>query len=188
MDALMAALFAAALVQVGDRTAWLTAILVDRFRRPGHVLVAAALAVAGASGIAATGGALVAPLLTPNARALLLALALALQGGGALFAAKPPDRLDGWRLGAFATAGVGLFVLAFGDGAQFIVAALAARGGSPWGAAIGATIGSLAVLVPAGLVGERAWTAAPLPAVRRAIGIVFIMTGLVLGLGALRLT
>ena len=35
MDALMAALVAAALAQVGDRTAWLAAILADRYRHAG---------------------------------------------------------------------------------------------------------------------------------------------------------
>lgn len=187
MDALMAALVAAAAAQVGDRTAWLTAILADRYRRPGLVLLAAALALAAASGIAATGGALVAPMLTPNARALFLAVALVLQGGGALVAAKAPDRLEGWRLGAIGTAALGLFILAFADGVQFIVAALAARSGTPWLAAIGATIGSLAVLAPAALLGEAAWTRAPLGLVRRGSGVVFLLVGLILGLGALRL-
>lgn len=187
MDALMAALVAAAAAQVGDRTAWLTAILADRYRRPGLVLLAAALALAAASGIAATGGALVAPMLTPNARALFLAVALVLQGGGALVAAKAPDRLEGWRLGAFGTAALGLFILAFADGVQFIVAALAARSGTPWLAAIGSTIGSLAVLAPAALLGEAAWTRVPLGLARRGIGVVFLLVGLILGLGALRL-
>ncbi len=95
----MAALVAAALAQVGDRTAWLAAILADRYRRPGLVIALAALALALAGGIAAAGGALLAPLLSPNAKQLMLALALLLQGGGALFPAKLPDRLDRWRLG-----------------------------------------------------------------------------------------
>ena len=76
---------------------------------------------------------------------------------------------------------------AFGDGVQVIVLALAARSGSPWGAGVGATLGSLAVLIPAGLLGERAWTAAPLGPIRRGIGAVFVAIGIVVGLGALRL-
>ncbi|WP_198527011.1 TMEM165/GDT1 family protein, partial [Sphingomonas sp. Ant20] len=45
MDALMAALVAAALAQVGDRTAWLAAILSDRYRKPRLVILAAAVAL-----------------------------------------------------------------------------------------------------------------------------------------------
>ena len=78
-------------------------------------------------------------------------------------------------------------MLAFGDGVQVIVLALAARSGSPWGAGVGATLGSLAVLIPAALLGERTRTAVPLGSVRRGIGVVCVATGIVLTLGALRL-
>lgn len=186
MDALMAALVAAALGQVGDRTGWLAAILGDRFGA-GRVIVMAALALALASGIAVVGGMVIGPMLATNAKLLLLALALILQGGGAFFPERSPDRLDHWRLGAWATALLGLFILAFGDGIQFIVFALAARSTVPWLAAIGATIGSLAVVAPAALLGERAWLALPLRPARIGIGALFFVVGVVIGLGAVRL-
>ena len=112
---------------------------------------------------------------------------LLLQGGGAFFPAKTPDRLDRWRIGAVATAVLGLFILAFGDGVQFIVLTLAARTPVPALAAVGATIGSLVVIVPAALMGEAAWLKLPLKPLRIAIGVVFVLFGLVLALGALRL-
>lgn len=183
----MAALVAAALAQIGDRTAWLAAILADHYRKPGLVIAMAALALLAASGIAATGGALIGPLLAPNAKQLMLALALILQGGGALFAARPPERLQSWKIGAAATSLFGLFILAFGDGIQFIVVTLAARSAFPALAAAGATIGSLAVIAPAVLMGEAAWTKLPLKGVRIAVGVLFLIVGLVLALGALRL-
>lgn len=181
----MAALVAGILLQPGDRPAWLAAILADRFRA-GTVIVAASLALALAGGIAAAGGALVAPMLTPNARALFLALALVLAGGGAFVGVRPPERLDRWRVGGFATALLGLFILAFGDALQFVVVALAARGSPPL-AATGATLGALVVLAAAALMGERAWMRLPLRAVRRSAGALFLVAGLVTGLGALRL-
>lgn len=187
VDGLMAALVAAALAQVGDRTAWLAAILADRFRKPGLVIVMAATAMLAASGIASVGGALLAPLLAPNAKQLMLALALMLQGGGALFPATAPERLDRWRIGAVATSALGLFILAFGDGVQFIVVTLAARSPVPALAAIGATIGSLAAIVPAALMGEAAWLKLPLRGLRIGIGVAFLLVGAVLALGALRL-
>lgn len=183
----MAALVAAALAQIGDRPAWLAAVLADRYRAPGIVIVAGALALAGASAMAAVGGALVAPRLTPEARQLLLALALLLQGIDAVVRAKPPERLDGWRLGAFGTALIGLFILFFGDGVQFVVAALAARSPVPALAAIGATLGGIAVLAPAAMLGERAWLRQPLVRARRVIGALFVLAALPIGLGALRL-
>ncbi|MGR6330500.1 TMEM165/GDT1 family protein [Sphingomonas sp. XXL09] len=187
MDALMAALLAAALGQIGDRPAWLTAILADRFARPVTVILAAAIALAAATTIAAVAGAWIAPHLTPEARQLFVALALVLQGGGMLVAAKPPERLAGWRIGAFATSLLGLFILAFGDGVQFVVLALAARAGQAGFAAAGATIGGLVPLAVAAVLGEAGWTALPQPTLRRAAGTVFLLVGLWLGLGALRL-
>ncbi len=187
MDALMAALVAAAFAQVGDRTAWLAAILSDRHRRPGLVIAMATLAILAASSLAATLGAVIGPKLAPNAQQLMLAVAMLLQGGGAFFPAKCPDRLDRWKIGAVATALLGLFILAFGDGVQFIVLTLAARTPVPALAAIGATIGSLVVVVPAALMGEAAWLRLPLKPIRIAIGGLFLIFGLILALGALRL-
>jgi putative Ca2+/H+ antiporter (TMEM165/GDT1 family) len=183
----MAALVAAALIQVGDRPAWLAAILADRFRAPVTVVAMAALAIAAASALAVVGGMLVAPYLTPEAKAAFLALALVLQGGGALFPAKAPDRLDGWRIGAAATSLLGLFILAFGDGLQFVVVALAARAAVPWLAAVGATLGAVAVIAPAALLGERDWCRLPLAGVRRAIAVLFLIGGVVLALGGVGL-
>jgi len=187
MDALMAALVAAALAQVGDRPAWLTSILADRYRKPGLVIAAAAAAVLAAGLLAAAAGAALAPRLTPEAKQLFLALALLVQGGGVLFPVKPPDRLAGWRLGAALTSLLGLFILAFGDGVQFIVLALAARAELPWLAAVGAMLGSLAVIAPAAILGEAGWTALPLAMLRRVVGILFVIAALPLGLAALRL-
>ena len=183
----MAALVAAALAGVGDRPAQLAAILADRYRAAGIVILAAALAMAVTSGVAATLGALLAPRLTPDARQLMLACALLLQGGGALFPGKAPERLTGWRLGAFGTAFTGLAILLFGDGVQFIVLTLAARTPVPALAAAGATLGALAAIVPAAVLGEAAWQRLPLARVRSVIGALFVVAALWIGLGALKL-
>lgn len=187
MDALMAALVAAALAQIGDKTAWLAAILADRYRARWTVIAMAAVALAAASGIAAVIGHVLAPMLAPNAKQLMLALALALQGGGAFFAIKSPERLERWRIGALATSLLGMFILAFGDGVQFIVITLAARTPVPALAAIGATIGSLAIIVPAALLGEAAWVRLPLRTGRTVSGGLFLIAGVWLALGAVAL-
>lgn len=183
----MAALVAAALAQGADRAPWLAAILADRYRRPGLVIAAAALALAGNYALASVAGAAAAPLLSPNAKLLLLALALLLAAGGMVLRAKPPDRLTGWKLGGFATSLLGMAILAFGDATQFIAAALAARSPVPWLAAVGATLGALVALVPAAMLGEAAWRALPLRAIRWAGAGVLLVAGAVLGLEAVRL-
>lgn len=183
----MAALLVGALASIGDRPAWLAAILADRSRAPGLVIAAAAVALLAASGLAAAAGAVIGPRLTPEARLLMLALALLLQGGGALGRVKPPERLEGWRIGGFATALAGLFILAFGDGIQFVVATLAARTPLPALAAIGGAAGALAVVAAAAMLGERGWLALPLRRVRLVVAALFLLAGAVLALDALAL-
>jgi len=187
MDALMAALVAALVVEATDRMPCLVAILADRFEKRAVVIMAALLALAAGFTLAAIGGVLIGARLTPEARQLFLAVALLNAGISAFFPIKPPDRLTGWRVGAVATAFFGVFILAFGGRTQFIVMALAERGVAPVLAVIGATLGSLAMVVFAALSGEAARRALPIPALRVVTGIVLTVIGVILALGALRL-
>src|SRR3546814_8302532 len=91
MDVLMAALLAALFAQASDRTPWCAALLGSRFARPVPVIAALVIAIVVINGLGAVAGALIGPMLTPEARALLLALALVSAGGAALFKAKAPD-------------------------------------------------------------------------------------------------
>jgi putative Ca2+/H+ antiporter (TMEM165/GDT1 family) len=185
VDALMAALVAALLTQATDRGAWLAARLGDRFERRWTAIAGLVLALAIVNAIAAAGAGLVAPILTPNAEALLLALALVSAGAAALFKPKPPA--ERFRGGAFVASLAALLALGIGDRTQFITFALAARTPIPALAAIGATIGGLAVLIPAMLAGERAYAKLPERAIRSPIAALLLIAGAVIGLGALRL-
>lgn len=188
MEALVPAFIAALVTQFGDRSAWLAAVLGDRYRRPLIVALAAGLAHALGNGLAALGGGLVAAMLTPNAKALLVALALLLGGGGALFPMGKLDRLERWRMGPVVTALLGIFILALGDRTQFLTFAIAAGTGAPWLAATGAALGAFAVAFVATLVGEIGWQKLPQRGWRIASGVAMLGAGAVVGLGALRLT
>ncbi len=187
MDALMAAFVAAILIEAGDRTPWLAAILGDRFERRGTVIVASLVALAIGNGIAGYGGGIVAAHLTPNARALLLAMALISAGAGAFGRLKPPDRLEKWRIGAFATSLLGMGILAFGDRTQFATLAFAARSDAPVLAAVGATLGAGLVSAAAVLAGEAVRARLPIRAIRFGTGVLLCAVGIVSGLSALRL-
>lgn len=182
----MAALVAALLCQASDRTPWTAAMLGDRFAGKGAVILGTALALALGNALGVVGGMLVAPLLSPNARDLLLAFALLSAGTSALWPIKPA-RASAGRAGAFLASLIAVGTLGFGDRTQFITAALAARSATPALAAVGATIGALAVDVPAVLLGQRAWRKGPTTALRYAAAALLIVGGAVEGLGALRL-
>ncbi|MCW4462799.1 TMEM165/GDT1 family protein [Sphingomonas sp. BT-65] len=187
MDALVPAFIAVLLTQAGDRSPWLVAILADRFGKPFLVALAAVLAHAAGNAVAAIGGLLIAPMLTPNAKQLLLALALAFAAMGALWHLKPPDRLEGWKLGAFLTPLLGVFILAAGDTTQFFTLAFAAQEPAPVLAAAGATAAVLVVNTAAALAGEKAWRKLPVRAYRIGFGLICLAAGVILALGALRL-
>lgn len=183
----MAALVAGALAQLGGRPAMFAAAMADRFGKAGPVIAAAGLVLLAASTTACIGGMLLAGMLTPEAEQLFLALALVLQGAAGLLPMRSPERLDGWRLGAFGTSFAGLFMPLFGDGLQLVVVALAARSELPYAAAVGATLGAVALVTPAALLGERGWSALPQAALRRSASLLFLVTGGLMAFAALRL-
>lgn len=187
MDALVPAFVAALLAQVCDRSPWLAAILADRYGKPFTVALAALLGHAAGNAIAGIGGALIAPLLTPNAKQLLLALAMAFAALGALWRLKPPDRLETWKLGALPTALLGLFILALGDTTQFFTLVFAAREPSPWLAVVGATLAAFAVNLAAALIGERGWRRLPIGGLRIGFGLACLAGAAWLASSALRL-
>ncbi|MES2444441.1 MAG: TMEM165/GDT1 family protein [Pseudomonadota bacterium] len=186
MEALVPAFIAALLTQLGDRPAMLTAIVADRYGRPLTAAFAAGLAHGVGNLVAALAGGTMTPLLTPNAQALFLAVALFIGGVSALWPVKPPARLDGWRLGALLTAFLGVFSLAFGGQTHFFTLAFAARG-EPLFAAAGATAGAFAVAFVAAVLGELAWMRIPFRGFRILTGILFLVAAAVIGLGAVRL-
>lgn len=182
----MAAFVGALLCHASDRTPWLAARLGDRYDKTGLLVIAATIAIALTNALGAIAGMLMAPIMTPDARALLLALALLSAGISALLRLKPPAALDRGA-GPFLTAFLCLLALGLGDRTQFLTMALAARTPIPALAAIGATFGAMAVIIPALVVGERAYRRLPHRAIRIAIGSLLVITGVVVGLGALRL-
>jgi Ca2+/H+ antiporter, TMEM165/GDT1 family len=186
MESIVPAFLLAVLSQLGERPAALTAILADRFRRPLLVALAAGLGHALGNLAAAAAGMAVAPAMSPNAQNLFLAVALVFGGVGGLWPVKPPNRLERWRLGAFLTPLLGVLIVAFGERTQFFTLALATRG-APWLAAAGATLGACAVAFVAAVLGEKGWGAIRFRWVRIAVSALFLIAGVWIGLGAVRL-
>lgn len=186
MEAIVPAFLLALLSQLGDRPALLTAILADRYGRPVTVALAAGLAHLAGNGVAAAGGMAIAPMLTPEAQSLLLSLALLMAGFGGLWKIRATPRFENRRIGAALTTMFGVLIVALGDSTQFFTLALATRG-EPWFAATGATIGAFAIAFVAATLGEEGWRKLPLARLRAGIGILFLIAGVYIGLGALRL-
>ncbi|MBX9797524.1 hypothetical protein [Sphingomonas sp.] len=186
MDALMAALVAALAAQLSDRVGLGAAAIAGRTGRAGAVILGTALALAIANALAAGAAAVIAPLLTPNARALFLALALGSAALGGIGAAKPP-REGGGRLGPFTAALVSGLALGLGDRSQFLAGAIGVRSGAGIFAATGATIGGTVAVAALVLAepGLRRVLAGPM--VRLPLAALFALAAIAAALSAFRL-
>ncbi|WP_446653239.1 TMEM165/GDT1 family protein [Blastomonas sp.] len=183
MEAFLTTLLLTAIVQTGDRTQLLCAALGQRFGRPGPLTIGVVLASAAMAVIGALGGVVVGTWISLDALRLFYALALLFAGLGMLAPRRPVDTLPGWRTGPLLTGLLGLFILQFGDKGQFIIAATAARSHDWVWPLIGGWAGTVLGLAPAIIWQERlaSWPVRP---VRIGAGLLLIVLGLALALGA----
>lgn len=184
MDALLLALLGCLLGEIGDKSQWLVLALATRYDRNGAVIAGIITAAVANAAISAIGGAWIGPMLGADARLLFLALAILFLGVGLCWRVARPDMLDGWRTGAFLTTALGLFILGFGDGPQFLILGIATQTGDPVLAGIGGAIGVIAALVPVVLARDRLLAVLPLRAIRWTGGALLLVSGAVMGLSA----
>lgn len=187
MDALLPAFVAAGLAEIGDRTQLLAILLAAHFRRPALVLGGIAVAALANSLLAAFGGTLLHDMINHRAIAVMLAVGLVLAGAGGVWQPKPAVLSHYGRIGAFATAALGFFILEFGDKTQLLTATIAAQTDSFLLAGCGAAAGIVLANVPAVLLAEEWPRLTPLRAIRAGVGVLFVLTGLVVAVEALRL-
>lgn len=187
MDALLPSFLAAGLAEIGDRTQLLAILLAAHFRKPMAVLGGVALAALANSLLAAFGGAMLHDLINHRAIALMLAVGLVLAGAGAFWRPKPPVLASYGPIGAFGTAALGFFILEFGDKTQLLTMAIAARVDSVALAGIGAAAGITLANAPAVLLAGEWPRIVPLRPVRIGVGLLFVLIGAIIAIGALRI-
>ncbi|CAN5431668.1 hypothetical protein BH10PSE12_BH10PSE12_37960 [soil metagenome] len=178
------ALLLCLLAEMGDRCQLLGLAFAVRYGRAMAIMAGIVVAAFANATLSAVAGSLLAPMLGADARTLFLALALLVSGASLVMRVKAPDPLAGWRIGPFLTSALGVFILAFGNGAQFLTVAVTVRTGDPVMTAIGAALGVTLAMLPAVLFRAQFFAHAPLRLIRRAGGGVLILIGAVLALGA----
>lgn len=188
MDALLSALLACLLCEVGGANQQLTLALARRYERDGPVIAGIACAAAANAAMSAASGWFLSKLIAADARSLFLGVSLFVAGAGLMMQAKQPNPLIGWRAGAFMTTMLGLFILGFADGAQFVVAGIATRTADPVMAALGGTLGMFAACLPVALLRQPVPRPVRLATiVRRTGGGILMLVGTILGLTATQL-
>lgn len=186
MDALLLALIGCLLGEMGGKSQLLLLALAKRFDRDGAIVAGIVIGAVTSAAISAIAGAWIAPMLSADARLLFMALAWMFLGVGMLWPVKAPDTLDGWPTGAFFTSYLGLFILCFGEGSQFLILGIATRTAEPVLAAIGGAIGMITALAPVAILRDG-FFALPVRAIRWAGAGLAILAGFVTVLNALHL-
>jgi Ca2+/H+ antiporter, TMEM165/GDT1 family len=188
MDALLLALIACMAAEMGDRSQMLTLAMGQRYRRDRLVALGLLAAATANAIVSASAGALIARTLGSDARMLFMALAFLIGGAAMLLPVRAPDVLANWRLGAWASPAIGLFILGFGEGAQFLIMGVAVGRSEPVLAGLGGALGVMCACLPAILVGPGFFVAVPLRRIRQIVAVLFLIAGFSMGVSALRLT
>lgn len=187
MDALLLSFFLCALTEAFGAVPLLFAQLGKRFGN-GPALWGGLLTATGANAaIAALAGSLIVPMLTPEARALFLALALAAGALPLMRKAVLSDSLARWRIGAFPTAALGLFILGFGESPTFLVAGIAVAHADPWMAGIGGGLGSAAACIVLSVAPFPDPLPRPASLIRWGVAFTIFIVAFLMAMSALRL-
>lgn len=184
MDALLIALLGCLLGEVGDKSQLLVLALAARYQRDGAIIAGIITAAVANAAISAAAGAWIGPMMGSDARLLFMALSILFLGAGLLWRVGPPDTLDGWPTGAFLTTALGLFILGFGDGPQFLILGIATRTADPALAGIGGAIGVIVALAPVVLLRQQLLAMLPIRAIRWGSGALMLLAGAIMALSA----
>jgi putative Ca2+/H+ antiporter (TMEM165/GDT1 family) len=179
MEAFLVSAAVAALAEIGDKTQLLALVLASRFRQPGAIVGAAALATLVNHGLAAALGTWVAGLASVGVLRWLLGLSFLALAAWALLAAggeiREPKLVA--ASGVFGAAAITFFLAEMGDKTQVATVALTARYGNPVAIAIATTLGVLLVDVPAILIGCKVAHTIPRRLLRTTAGAVLALLG-----------
>ena len=182
MPSFFLAMIAAVLASFGGRDRRLVAHLSGKLGATLPLLAVAWLAVVATSALAAIAGAALATIMPAAAKHMLVAFALVLGAVELLWQRRLREAEEPTR-SAFAILIV-LGALQLGDGARFLVLAVAVATGDPVLAALGGAVGSGAVLTAGWAMGPGLGNGLPLRAIRYTAAALMAGAGLIIGLSA----
>ena len=154
LEAFLTSALLVALAEIGDKTQLLSFVLAAKLRRPYPIMAGIFVATLLNHALAASVGAWLASLISPQALNWIVGLSFI---GFGLWALKP-DKLDSdpriLGAGVFVTTLIAFFLAEMGDKTQFATVALAARYDALALVVLGTTLGMMLANVPAVWIGE----------------------------------
>ncbi|MEO8766948.1 MAG: TMEM165/GDT1 family protein [Nitrosospira sp.] len=154
LEAFFTSTLLVALAEIGDKTQLLSFVLAAKLRRPYPIMAGIFAATLLNHALAASAGAWLASLISPQSLNWIVGLSFI---GFGLWALKP-DTLDGnpriFSSGVFVTTLIAFFMAEMGDKTQFATVALAARYDALTMVVLGTTLGMMLANAPAVWIGE----------------------------------
>ncbi len=186
MDALLISFFLCAIATAGGKMPLAFRGYGKSFRRHRAVVAGLLAAAAIHAATAAWAGGLLAEIMTPEARSLLLACAIAASALELCFAVRQPSSQVGLRLGPFMVPMLGIALAGLGEAAPFLVLGIAAAHADPCMAGIGGWLGMAGASFAARQV-EDAIGSGALRALRFCAAAALMVGAFFLAMAALRL-
>lgn len=182
MDTFLLTMLLVFAIAMGGRDQLLVVRLREALGGSAGLLMLGALVAAISAGVMAYAGSAIAALLPSRASNMLVAFAL---GAAAIELAWPVrEKAIGEPTRSFGAIGLVLLAKQMGDGARFVIFALAAAADYPWTAAIGGAFGGAAALTLAWAMGASLTRKFPLQTLRRVFAACLIIAALLIGLNA----
>lgn len=182
MDALMPALVAVAVTEIGGKVQ--KGVRVFSLKGgEGGVFAALMLSSAIYYSVAAFGGAAISHMLNSNAKLLFMAMSLVFAGAPMLLTVKPVVAKKGGFAGSF----IYFVNNQFADASAFILLAIAVRTDTPFVGLVGGLFGIAVVAAAPILLGQNWPEDKILTQIRRLVGLAIILLAVAMALRALRL-
>jgi Ca2+/H+ antiporter, TMEM165/GDT1 family len=187
MDALLVTFIAVFLAEMGDRNQILSGVLAQRFENNRAIIGGLMMASLVNCSLSVGFGSIVDNLVSEEPLRLFTALAYIFAGGAMLLWRRRVHQLVSWHGSPWLISFLGMLFMQFGDKSQFIIGVNSANTSS-WGFPLaGGLLGILAANVPAVIWREEMASAIPIRAIRLAGGVLLLLYGIYLALGAFAL-
>lgn len=187
MDSFLITLVFVTMAEMGDRTQLLCAVLAMRFRNDKLIIAGLCAATVINCALSVYLGHAFGDWLSVDALKLFTSIAYILAGIGMLMLFRPLDILENWKIGAFATSFIGIFILQIGDKSQFMIGANSANADYWLFPFFGAVVGILLVNIPAIIFKDKLSAIIPITIIRKICGVIILLWGVVMAMSALRI-
>lgn len=181
MEAILVAIGAVALAEMGDKTQLLAFLLASRFKKPTPIILGILVATIFNHSLASALGAWITHVFSPEVIKWIIVGSFLAMAAWILIPDKGDDdalKNHSMRFGVFGVTFITFFLAEMGDKTQIATVALTVKYATPVLVVIGTTIGMLIADVPAVWIGDKLAQKIPVKLIRIASAVLFATIGI----------